>query len=361
MDTEKKYMARCIELAKSGRTAVAPNPMVGAVLVRQGQIIGEGYHRSYGTAHAEVNAILSVRDERLLKDATLYVNLEPCSHFGKTPPCTELIIKKRIPRVVIGCLDPFPEVSGRGVATLREAGIEVVTGVMEAEAKLLNSSFIMAHTQRRPYVILKWAQSADGFLDRFRNNASGGGPVQLSTPAGRRLVHKSRSEVSAIMVGTRTALLDNPFLTVRHWSGVSPVRVVVDRRLRIPTDSHLLDGEVRTLVFTEREAVSRANVEYITTDFTAEVVPQVLDALYERKLFSLLVEGGARLHESFLVAGIWDEIWIETAPVRLGNGVKAADIHLSNNIEWKCTTTCPDNYSASSEASVWTIYVRKDL
>ncbi|MDR0844784.1 MAG: bifunctional diaminohydroxyphosphoribosylaminopyrimidine deaminase/5-amino-6-(5-phosphoribosylamino)uracil reductase RibD [Tannerella sp.] len=332
MQVEEKYMMRCLELAKAGAPAVAPNPMVGAVIVHQGRIIGEGFHRRYGEAHAEVNAIASVRDESLLRDATLYVNLEPCAHYGKTPPCAALIIRKRIPRVVIGCSDPFPDVSGRGAGMLQEAGVEVTTGVMEQEAMFLNRFFITAQTLQRPYVILKWAQSADGFIDRLRADASGK-PVQFSTPATLRTAHKLRSEVSAIMVGTNTALLDNPSLTVRHWAGASPVRVVLDRHLRIPSTSHLLDGTVRTLVFTGQPAASRENVEYIPFDFSKPVIPTVLQVLYERKLHSLLVEGGAALHESFLDAGLWDEMRIETSPIKLGDGVKTASVRLSESTE----------------------------
>ncbi len=315
-------MARCIELAKGGLGNTSPNPMVGAVVVHGNRIIGEGFHRKCGEAHAEVNAIASVRDESLLRESTIYVSLEPCSHYGKTPPCAELIIRKGIPRVVVGCLDPFPAVSGRGVRMLREAGIEVVVGVMEEEARVLNRAFMTLQTKGRPYVILKWARSEDGFIDRPRTDVSE--PVAvLSSPETARLVHKLRSEVAAIMVGTRTALLDNPALSVRHWSGLSPVRVVLDRRLAIPGSYRLLDGSVPTLVFTERACESRENVEYVRIDFGAPVVRQVLDHLAARKLDSLLVEGGARLIDSFVEAGLWDEARVETAPVRLCQGVSA--------------------------------------
>lgn len=319
---EEKYMARCLELARGGEGNTAPNPMVGAVIVRNGKIIGEGFHRRCGEAHAEVNAVASVRDEALLSESTLYVSLEPCSHYGKTPPCAELIIRKGIPRVVVGCLDPFPEVSGRGVRMLREAGVEVVTGVMEEEARELNRVFMTFQLKKRPYVFLKWAQSADGFMDVSRNEA-GTGPVVLSSPETLRRVHHLRSEVAAIMVGTQTALLDNPSLTVRHWAGNSPVRVVLDRSLRLPASSHLLDGTVPTLVFTAGDAAGRAGVEYVRIDFGGNVPAQVLRALYERKLNSVMVEGGAALLNSFWEAGLWDEAWIETAPVVLHEGVKA--------------------------------------
>ena len=322
MVVEEKYMARCIELARGGEGNTAPNPMVGAVIVHKGKIIGEGFHRKCGEAHAEVNAVASVRDEALLRDSTIYVSLEPCSHYGKTPPCAELIIKKGIPRVVVGTLDPFPEVSGRGVRMLREAGVEVVTGVLEEEARTLNPAFMTFQIRKRPYVYLKWAQSADGFMDVRREDATES-PVLLSSAETRRRVHRLRSEVAAIMVGTRTALLDNPSLTVRHWAGQSPVRVVLDRTLKLPAGSHLLDGMVRTLVFTAAEVESRPNVEYVQIDFEQEVLPQVLQYLYEQNLNSLMVEGGAGLLDSFLDAGLWDEAWVETAPAVLGAGVKA--------------------------------------
>ena len=326
VEVEEKYMARCIELAKGGRGNVSPNPMVGAVVVHKGRIIGEGFHRKCGEAHAEVNAIASVKDESLLKDSTIYVSLEPCSHYGKTPPCAELIIRKGIPRVVVGCLDPFPEVSGRGVRMLREAGVEVVTGVMEEEARALNKAFMTLQTKGRPYIILKWAQSEDGFIDRLRMDVLE--PVTvLSSPETSRLVHKLRSEVAAIMVGTRTALLDNPSLNVRHWSGNSPVRVVLDRRLVIPDSYRLLNGFSRTLIFTEifteKEVENRENVEYIRIDFEGPVIRQVLDHLAARKLDSLLVEGGTQLINSFVEADVWDEARVETAPVRLYQGVHA--------------------------------------
>lgn len=322
MIVEEKYMVRCIELAKKAVGNVAPNPMVGAVVVYNGRIIGEGYHRKFGEAHAEVNAIASVRDEALLRDSTIYVNLEPCSHYGKTPPCAELIIKKRIPRVVIGCLDPFPSVSGRGVKMLREAGIEVVTGVLEEEARMLNLAFMTFQIQRRPYIYLKWAQSQNGFMDLKRDSVMTP-PVSFSSSETLRRVHRLRSEVAAIMVGTRTALLDNPSLTVRHWIGESPVRVVLDRKLKLQKGAHLLDGAVQTLVFTEQAVENRPNVEYIQIDFEQDVLLQVLHCLYNKKLNSLMVEGGALLLRSFLEANLWDEIWVETTPLLLGEGVKA--------------------------------------
>ena len=212
MTEDEKYMRRCIELAANGRCTTAPNPMVGAVVVHKGRIIGEGYHVHCGEGHAEVNAIRSVRETELLRESTIYVSLEPCSHYGKTPPCADLIISKGIPRVVVGCMDPFPLVAGRGIRKLREAGIEVTVGILEEECKALNARFITFNLQHRPYVTLKWAESADGFLDV---NRTGGHPVVLSTPLTAMFVHKQRAEHQAILVGTRTALLDNPSLTDR--------------------------------------------------------------------------------------------------------------------------------------------------
>lgn len=325
IEVEEKYMARCIDLACGGLGSVAPNPMVGAVIVHEGKIIGEGFHRKCGEAHAEVNAIASVRDESLLRNSTMYVSLEPCSHYGKTPPCSELIIKKGIPRVVIGCLDPFSKVSGGGVRMLREAGVEVVTCVMGRETRALNPEFMTFHTLKRPYVYLKWAQSADGYMDAIRSDVTAPAVV-LSTAETLRRVHRLRARVSAIMVGTHTALLDNPSLTVRHWAGESPVRVVLDRTLRIPSYYHLLDGQVRTLVFTACEAEDRENVEFITIDFKKNVLRQVMCQLYLRNLTSLMVEGGPFLLKSFLNEGFWDEMLVEAVPVCLGEGVRAPDI-----------------------------------
>lgn len=325
MIIEEKYMSRCIELARKGMGNVAPNPMVGAVIVHNGKIIGEGYHRQCGEAHAEVNAIASVKDESLLKDATIYVSLEPCSHYGKTPPCSELIIRKGIPRVVVGCLDPFPEVSGRGIRMLRDAGVKVVTGVLEKEAQALNPAFMTFQLLKRPYIYLKWAQSADGFLDVLRNDVSVPAAT-LSSAETMRRVHHLRSNVSAIMVGIRTALLDNPSLTTRHWAGNSPVRVVIDKKLQIPSHYHLLDGKVKTLVFTDCEAVSRECLEYIRIDYSKNILLQILQELYVRKLNSLMVEGGTALLESFLKEDLWDEMWVETTPVKLFSGVKAPGV-----------------------------------
>ncbi|WP_102406959.1 bifunctional diaminohydroxyphosphoribosylaminopyrimidine deaminase/5-amino-6-(5-phosphoribosylamino)uracil reductase RibD [Parabacteroides bouchesdurhonensis] len=324
IEVEDKYMARCIALARGGLGYTSPNPMVGAVVVYNGKIIGEGFHRKCGGPHAEVNAIASVKNESMLKDSTLYVSLEPCSHYGKTPPCAELIIKKQIPRVVVGCLDPFPEVSGRGVRMLRDAGVEVVTGVLEKEAYELNLPFMMQQTRKRPYILLKWAQSSDGYMDIIRKDSSVP-PVVLSSQETLRMVHKLRSEMDAIMVGTNTALLDNPSLTVRYWAGKSPVRIVLDRNLLIPSHYHLLDGSVLTYVLTEREMENRKNIEYIRMDFSQDILPQIMDFLCKHKINSLMVEGGSYLLRQFINHDLWDKIRVETAPFCLNEGVAAPD------------------------------------
>ncbi len=315
-------MQRCIQLAKNGVCRTAPNPMVGALLVCEGKIIGEGYHVYCGRAHAEVNAIRSVNDAAKLPHSTLYVTLEPCSHYGKTPPCVDLILEKQIPRIVIGCEDPFLQVAGRGIRRLKEAGREVVVGVLEEACKQLIRKFTTFHTLCRPYITLKWAESADGYLDCYRE---GGIPVRLSTPLTAMRVHKKRAEHSAILVGTGTARLDNPRLDVRNWYGPSPVRIVLDRNGILSPALHLFDGTLPTWVFTETAGAyaGTSNVTCIPTDFSRNVLPQLLATLYERGMQSLLVEGGSKLLHSFLKEGLWDEIWVEESPVFLCEGVEA--------------------------------------
>lgn len=321
MTKDEKYIARCIQLAKNGLCNAAPNPMVGAVIVHNDTIIGEGYHIRCGEAHAEVNAVRSVKDESLLKESTIYVSLEPCSHHGKTPPCADLIINKGIPRVVVGCQDPFSLVAGRGIAKLREAGIEVKVGVLEEECRELIRRFVTFNTLHRPFITLKWAESADGFIDFHRTE---GHPYIFSSPLSSMLVHKRRAEHSAILVGRRTALLDNPSLTTRSWYGKNPVRMVIDKDLTLPKHLALFDGSVRTLVFTQRDDSSnRPNVEYIRLDFKKDILPQIMEVLYKEKLQSLMVEGGSILLQSFIDAGCWDEAYIEQSDAHLKDGVKA--------------------------------------
>lgn len=321
MTKDEKYISRCLQLARNGICNAAPNPMVGAVIVYQDTIIGEGYHVRCGEAHAEVNAIRSVKDERLLKESTIYVSLEPCSHYGKTPPCADLIIEKGIPKVVVGCMDPFSLVAGKGIEKLRRAGLEVTVGVLEEECKRLIRRFITFNTLKRPYITLKWAESADGFIDVNRTD---GNPVILSTPLTGMLVHKQRAEHDAILVGRHTALLDNPSLSTRNWYGKNPVRLVIDKDLTLPRDLELFNGSIRTLVFT-RKHIDRTDglTEYISLDFTKDVLPQMMEVLYQQKIQSLLVEGGSILLHSFIESDLWDEAFIEQSSLFLKDGVQA--------------------------------------
>lgn len=323
MNVEKLYIGRCLQLARLGEYDVAPNPMVGAVLVRHSlegdQILAEGWHERYGDAHAEPNCIRhaeeSYPDGIDYKHCTLYVNLEPCSHYGKTPPCAELIIRKGIGRVVIGTLDPNPQVAGRGVRMMREAGIDVVVGVMEEECRELNKRFFCLQENKRPYVILKWAETADGYIDIQRD---GGKPITISTPLTKQLVHQQRAENMAIMVGTRTVLQDNPRLLTTHWSGRNPIRITLDRHGVLPADSRIFSDDTPTIVYREN------------TDWSF-----ILSDLAQRNIHSVLVEGGSKLLQYILDTGIYDEVHIEIGKTILPinpntgrkEGVKAPDYH----------------------------------
>ena len=318
-------MTRAIELAKLGMGRVAPNPMVGCVIVRDGKILGEGYHRKYGEAHAEVNAINSVLSPELLCESTMYVTLEPCSHFGKTPPCADLIIEKRIPRVIVGTIDTNEKVSGRGLERLKNAGIEVITGVLKDECDRMNRRFLTVHEKRRPYIILKWAQTEDGFIDRSREEEEFGQPTWITNNLSRIAVHKMRSDEAAILVGTNTALKDNPSLTVRHWSGNHPLRMVLDRKGILPDNCALLDQSTETIVFTEAALPSKQNLEYVRIDFGSGMLEEINAFLSGRGIQSLLVEGGKALLESYLLKGLWDEARVYIGNKRFGSGVKAPE------------------------------------
>ena len=291
---DEKYMRRCLQLAANGKNNAKPNPMVGAVIVCDGRIIGEGYHVRCGEGHAEVNAFKSVKDEDgiLLTKSTMYVSLEPCSHYGRTPPCADLIVSKKVRRVVIGCIDPFAKVQGRGIQKLRDAGIEVTVGVLENECLELNKRFVTYNTHHRPYVILKWAQSANGFLDDNFKAAS------FSTLFTQMLVHKLRAESDAILVGRISDERDHPQLNVREWSGRNPVRIVLDR-------NHPFSPDV---------------------DFDSPMLPQLMQYLYDKGIQSLLVEGGAYTHNTFIESGMWDEIRVEKSKVTISKGTKSASI-----------------------------------
>ena len=301
----ESIMSRCISLARLGAGNVSTNPMVGAVVVHNGKIIGEGYHRKCGGPHAEVNAINSVKDPALLPESEIYVSLEPCAHFGKTPPCADLIIEKKIKKVYVGCLDPFSKVDGKGIQKLRAAGVEVVVGVLEKECQDLNRRFFTSVNLKRPYVILKWAQSIDGYIDKDCK------PVRISNHQTEILNHKWRSEEDAILVGYNTALRDNPSLTNRLWAGKNPLRVVLDRDGLLPKNLKIFDDSARTVVL----------------DFHGDDMPHnVLTALNDMKVQSLIIEGGASTHRRFIKAGLWDEARIFVADVMLGGGTKAAEI-----------------------------------
>jgi diaminohydroxyphosphoribosylaminopyrimidine deaminase/5-amino-6-(5-phosphoribosylamino)uracil reductase len=323
MNEHEHYMKRCLALGAKALREVAPNPMVGSVIVHEGKVIGEGYHIFYGKEHAEVNAIRSVNDKQLLKHATLYVNLEPCSHFGKTPPCADLIIKHHIPHVVIGSVDTNSLVAGQGIEKLKKAGIKVEIGILQEECRTLNKRFFTHHEKKRPYIILKWAQTQDGYIDAKRKIGDPEKALQISNEASQKLVHQWRSEEQAIIVGTHTALLDNPQLTVRMISGKNPLRITIDKTLRIPATHHLLDKSTPTLIFTAEETESEINLEYVQIDFTIPIVPQILQELHKRNIRSLLVEGGERLLSGFIQSGFWDEANVFISNKKINEGVRA--------------------------------------
>ncbi len=328
MTKEEKYMKLCLELAVKGLGNVAPNPMVGSVIVADNRIIGTGYHEQYGKAHAEVNVINSVSNKELLQKATLYVNLEPCSHFGKTPPCADLIIKYKIPRVVIGCIDAFAKVNGRGIKKLKSAGVDVKISILEKECKRLNKTFFTYYEKKRPYTILKWAETADGFIDAKRSFGDTKKAMQISGQESKVLTHKLRSQVQAIMVGTNTALLDNPHLTTREVKGKNPLRIVIDRDLKIPRHFNLLDQSVPTIIFTAKKTNSKNNLEFIKINFRKNILPQILKRLYKREIQSVMVEGGTRLLNSFIENDLWDEILIFQANKEIKDGVRAPLLNL---------------------------------
>ena len=322
---DELYMWRCLQLARCGAGSTSPNPMVGAVIVCAGRIIGEGYHIRAGEPHAEVNAVNSVSavDRPLLRRSTIYVSLEPCSHYGKTPPCCDLIISCGIPRVVIGALDTNRNVNGAGIERMRAAGIEVTVGVLEDECRRLNKAFFSVHEKGRPWVTLKWAQSADGFIDLLRDSGSA---VKISTPVSQVAVHKLRAQHDAILVGRHTALLDDPSLDIRHWTGRPPLRLVIDKNGSLPACLKMFDGVLPTVVYTacEKEGKFGKNIEQVELDFNEPLLPQILLHLGGFKIGSLLVEGGATVLQSFINASLWDEARVEVnRSLNLGRGVVA--------------------------------------
>lgn len=330
METHNQWMERALQLAEYGRGAVSPNPMVGCVIVHEGRIIGEGWHRAYGGPHAEVRAIEDADakgNSHLLPQATAYVTLEPCSHTGKTPPCADLLVSRQLKKVVICNNDPNPLVSGRGIRRIREAGIEVECNLFEARGLELNKRFFTAMTLKRPYVILKWAETADGFL-----GYDAGSPVQISGALSGMRVHQWRTEEDSIMVGYKTALMDNPRLNVRHWTGTNPVRIVTDRRLQLPPHLHLLDNSQSTIVVnydretgipTEPERYALPSTAYLKIDRERDEIAQLLAGLHQRKIHSVLVEGGAAVINAFFESGLWDEIRRCQGKLTIGHGVAA--------------------------------------
>ena len=321
-------MHRCLQLAKMGTGNVAPNPMVGAVMVYENEIIGEGYHQQYGQAHAEVNCINNVSEanQSVIEKSTLYVSLEPCTHFGKTPPCADLIIKNKIPNVVIACRDSYEEVDGKGIQKLQQASVNVIVGILEKEALELNKRFFTFHRKQRPYIILKWAQSKDAKIARHDFSA-----LKISNDITNRMVHKWRSEEAAILVGTNTALHDNPSLTTRLWKGNNPVRLVLDLQLKLPLSLHLFDGSVKTIVFNQVKHEEENGVTFYKLSSGEDIISGLLNALYKLKIQSVLVEGGARLLQSFIDQNYWDEARVITnEQLLIKNGINAPKLKNSS-------------------------------
>ncbi|MBI1838128.1 MAG: bifunctional diaminohydroxyphosphoribosylaminopyrimidine deaminase/5-amino-6-(5-phosphoribosylamino)uracil reductase RibD [Flavobacteriia bacterium] len=323
MSMNEIYMQRCIDLARLGEGNVAPNPMVGAVIVWKDKIIGEGYHQKYGNAHAEVNAIQAVEDKNLLKEATMYVSLEPCAHFGKTPPCANLIVKHQLKKVVIGCVDTFSSVSGKGIKILQNAGIEVQIGVLEQECRELNKRFFTFHEKKRPYIILKWAQSKDGFMDKNRNE-NDKGVFWISAPETQVLVHQWRADEHSILVGRKTVEIDNPSLTVREVSGKNPIRIVIDSQLKSAIDSNIFGEEAPTIVLNKIKTEIKGNLEWIKL---AELdTASILAALHERNIQSVFIEGGSKTLQHFLIDNVWDEARVIVGETIFKDGLKAPKI-----------------------------------
>lgn len=320
MNPDEIYMRRCIELAQLGAGHVAPNPMVGAVIVHQDRIIGEGFYQRYGEAHAEVNAVNSVKNKNLLPESTIYVNLEPCAHFGKTPPCADLILEKKIKRVVVGCRDPFEQVDGKGILKLQQHGVEVLAGVLENECRKLNTRFFTFHEKKRPYVILKWAQTQDGYIDRPRTGDDTG-INWVSSPETQSLVHHWRSHEQAILVGRKTIENDNPSLTVREVQGKNPLRIIIDSQLQLPAESTIFKDGLKTLVFNRIKHETKENITYYKLESIDN--QRILEALYQLKIQSVFVEGGSRTLQYFLVNHAWDEARIIVGKNNFNDGVKA--------------------------------------
>ena len=328
MNNHEDYIARCIELAKNGFGTTYPNPMVGSVIVYNGEIIGEGWHQKAGEPHAEVNAIRSVNDPSLLDKATIYVSLEPCSHFGKTPPCCDLIIQNKIPNVVIGTVDSNIKVAGNGIKRLQEAGANVIVGVLEKECYELNQRFFTFHEKKRPYIILKWAETQDGFIAPLQKEEQK--PVWITNLNSRQLVHKWRTEEQAILVGTQTVIDDNPQLNARDWVGNNPIRVVIDQNNRIPKTAHVFDNQIKTIVFSNKKSTpSLKNTIFEVIDFQQNIAQQIVDKLFQHQIQSVIIEGGAQTLQTFIDANLWDEARVFIGNCTFEKGVKAPILNTS--------------------------------
>lgn len=321
LKTNEIYMQRCLDLATKGLVDAMPNPSVGAVVVYKDTIIGEGFTSAYGGFHAEVNAINNVRNKDLLKESTLYVSLEPCNHYGKTPPCSDLIVHSKIPKVVIGCVDPFSEVAGKGIEKLKANGIDVTVGVLEEACKISHKRFFTFHTKKRPFIILKWAESQDGFLSP--KNKNGQKPIWLTNVYSRQLVHKMRSEEMAILVGKQTVIDDNPALNTRDWFGKNPIRLYIDRENVISDDVHLKDNSIPTICFTSELNNNQTNLHFEILDFNQNVPWQICEVLFNKNIQSVIIEGGSFTLQQFIDADLWDEAFVFKSNVLLNDGTKA--------------------------------------
>ena len=321
MQNEEFFMQRCIELASKAMGCASPNPMVGSVIVYNNKIIGKGYHEKHGSHHAEVNAINSVKDKSLLLKSTLYVNLEPCAHFGKTPPCSDLIIQNKIPEVVIGCVDTFSEVSGKGIERMRSVGIDVKVGVLENESRELNKRFFTFHEKKRPYIILKWAESKDGFIAP-KNQTK---PFWMTSSESKKLAHKWRAEEDAILVGRITAEKDNPSLTVREVEGSNPIRIVIDKDLKLSADFNLFNNDAKTIIFNQTKSEENNSNNYIKINFN-NMTKNILQELHKQNIQSIIIEGGTKTLQSFIDKKLWDEARIFTTNKTLTEGVKPPTI-----------------------------------
>lgn len=329
MMADELYMQRCLDLANLGMGNVSPNPLVGCVIVSGGKIIGEGYHRKFGEAHAEVNAVNAVLAKygdlaaALLANATAYVSLEPCAHFGKTPPCADLLVRHRIKRVVIGNRDPFPDVNGKGIEKLQAAGIEVISGVLEKECAALNRRFFTRVSEQRPYIILKWASTANGYFAPVGNLQR-----WVSGPLAKKLVHKWRTEEDAVIVGKRTAMVDNPQLTTREWPGRNPIRILIDRKLEVPPSHHIYDDSAKTLIFNELKTDVEGNIHYVQMEDMQYYLPQkIAFQLYLMDIQSVIIDGGANLLNQFINSGLWDEARVFTSATSWDTGILSPQIN----------------------------------